>query len=395
MPVPAPAARTAQISPFYVMEIVKAAARLQAEGRSIIHMSIGEPDFTAPEPVQAAAHAAISAGATGYTPALGLDALRERIARHYRATLGVDVDPARIAVTAGASAALLLAMAALLGRDAEVLMPDPSYPCNRHFVTAFEGRARLVPCGPEARFQFTSEVVREHWSPATAGVMLASPSNPTGTSITPDALADVLTTVRGLGGFSVVDEIYQGLSYDHAPVTALALADDAIVINSFSKYFGMTGWRLGWLVAPAALVPTLEKLAQNLFICASAVSQQAGLACFGAEAMAICESRRQQFQARRDYLVPALRRAGLTIPVVPDGAFYIYADVSRYTTDSWQFAFDLLNDAGVCVVPGRDFGLHDPQRWVRVSYATSLDNLQEAVRRIERFLACRSGSASE
>lgn len=391
---PAPAARTAQISPFYVMEIVKAAARVQAEGRSVIHMSIGEPDFTAPEPVQEAAHAAIAGGATGYTPALGLDSLRERIAGHYRATLGVEVDPARIAVTAGASAALLLAMAALVDRDAEVLMPDPSYPCNRHFVTAFGGRARLVPCGPEARFQFTADEVRRHWSPATAGVMLASPSNPTGTSITPNALADVLAAVRHLGGFSVVDEIYQGLCYDHAPSTALALGDDAIVINSFSKYFGMTGWRLGWLVVPTALVPTIEKLAQNLFICASAVSQQAGLACFGADAMAIYESRRLQFQERRDYLVPALRRAGLEIPVAPDGAFYIYVDVSRYATDSWQFAFDLLNETGVCVVPGRDFGVHAPQRYVRVSYATSLDKLQDAVARIERFLASRAPAAS-
>jgi aspartate/methionine/tyrosine aminotransferase len=386
---PVPAARTAQISPFYVMEIVKAAARLQAAGRSIIHMSIGEPDFTAPDAVQQAAQAAIAAGATGYTPALGLDALRERIAAHYQAGFGVEIDPARIAVTAGASAALLLAMAALLERDAEVLMPDPSYPCNRHFVSAFEGRPRLLPCGPDTRFQFTADQLRERWSSATAGVILASPSNPTGTTIAPAALAQVLAAVRDLGGFSVVDEIYQGLCYDHPPSTALAIADDAIVINSFSKYFSMTGWRLGWLVVPPTLVPTIEKLAQNLFICASAVSQRAAIACFDAESMAIYESRRKQFQARRDYLVPALRGAGLEIPVVPDGAFYIYADVSQFTTDSWEFAFDLLNETGVCVVPGRDFGEHATRRYVRVSYATSLDKLQEAVARIERYLAVR------
>lgn len=393
MAFPSSAARTALISPFYVMEIVKAADALRAAGRSVIHMSIGEPDFGPPEPVREAAAAAVR-GATGYTPALGIDALREAIAAHYANRFGVTVAPRRIAVTAGASAGLLLAMAALVERDAEVLMPDPSYPCNRHFVSAFEGRATLVPCGPEAKFQLTSTAVADNWGEHTRGVMLASPSNPTGTSIPPQQLAAVLDVVRSQGGFSVVDEIYQGLSYDHAPQTALALADDPVVINSFSKYFNMTGWRLGWLVLPEPLVPVIEKLAQNLFICASAVSQQAALACFSEDALAIYESRRREFQQRRDYLVPALQGLGLEVPVVPDGAFYIYADVSRFSPDSWKFALDLLNETGVCVVPGRDFGVHAPRRYVRVSYATSMAQLEEAISRMERFLAAGRRAAA-
>lgn len=383
------AARNAQIAPFYVMEIVKAAARLQAEGRSIIHMSIGEPDFSAPEPVQSAACEAIARGATGYSPALGLQPLRDRIAAHYERAFGLRVDPGRIAITAGASGALFLTLAALLERDAEVLMPDPSYPCNRHFVSALEGRATLIPCGPQSRFQLTAEMVSAHWSGQTAGVMLASPSNPTGTSIEPAALAAVLDAVGGLGGFAIVDEIYQGLTYDDRPRTALSLSDEAIVINSFSKYFSMTGWRLGWIVLPPELVPVVEKLAQNLYICASSVAQHAALACFEPEALAIYESRRREFQQRRDFLVAALRHLGLEVPVSPDGAFYIYADVSRFTPDSWQFAFDLLSEAGVCVVPGRDFGFSAPERYVRLSYATSLAKLQEAIARMEPFLARR------
>jgi aspartate/methionine/tyrosine aminotransferase len=388
------AARTALISPFYVMEIVKAAAQPRADGLPVIHMSIGEPDFTAPPPVQQAAQRAISAGLTAYTPALGLDSLRERIAAHYASQYGCAVAAERIVITAGASAALLLAMAALVNDGDEVLMPDPSYPCNRHFVTAFGGRAVLVPSGPSERFQLSSATVAAAWGARTRGVMLASPSNPTGTSILPADLAAVLAEVRRRGGFSVVDEIYQGLSYDQPPQSALALADDVVVINSFSKYFNMTGWRLGWLVVPPPLLPVVEKLAQNLFICASSIAQHAALACFDGEAMAIYEERRREFQRRRDYLVPALQRLGFDIPVVPDGAFYIYADVSRFTDDSWDFAFELLRETGVCVVPGRDFGVHAPQRYLRVSYATSRDRLEAAVERIAAFLARRARAAA-
>jgi aspartate/methionine/tyrosine aminotransferase len=383
---PAAAARTALIEPFYVMEVVKEAAELAASGRSIIHLSIGEPDFTAPEPVRRAGCAAIERGVTQYTGALGLEPLRERIADWYALRFGCSVDRRRVVVTAGASGALLLACAALLERDAEVLMPDPSYPCNRHFATAFGGRARLVPCGPAQRFQLTAADVDANWTAATGGILVASPSNPTGTSVAPDVLAQLIAAVDRRNGFVISDEIYQGLSYDGPPASALRLSDEVLVINSFSKYFSMTGWRLGWIVAPAALVPVLERLAQNLYICPSTIAQHAALACFDEAALSVYEDRRAEFRRRRDFLVPALRSLGFGVPVVPDGAFYIYADVSGFSEDSFEFVRSLLRATGVCLVPGKDFGVASPERYVRVSYATSLERLEEAVERMHGYL---------
>jgi aspartate/methionine/tyrosine aminotransferase len=350
------AARVAAIKPFHVMEIGKRAAALQRAGRDIIPMNIGEPDFTAPPAVVAAATEAMTRGATQYTGATGLTELREAISGHYREFYDVDVAPERIIVTAGASAALLLACAALVGRDDEVLMPDPCYPCNRHFVAAFEGWARLVNSGPAARFQLTAGDVADHWGPRTRGVLLASPSNPTGTSIEPSELARIVGAVRERGGFTVVDEIYQGLNYDAPPATALAFGDDVVTVNSFSKYFNMTGWRLGWLVVPPGMTATFEKLAQNLFICASTIAQHAALACFTPHSMAIYESRRLEFGRRRDYLVPALESLGFTVPVHPDGAFYIYADCTAVAHpargDSDALTRALLEDTGVALAPG-------------------------------------------
>jgi aspartate/methionine/tyrosine aminotransferase len=380
------AARLDDIEPFHVMELLKMAAALEQAGRSVIHMGIGEPDFSAAQPVLDAAAKAIAGGTMRYTHAVGLPALREAIAEHYQQRFDVDVAAERIVITAGASGALLLACAALVGRDDEVLMPDPSYPCNRHFVTAFEGRARLIPSGPAQRFQLSAAMVREHWGPATRGVLLASPSNPTGTSIATNELRDIAALVRERGGFTVVDEIYQGLSYDAPSFSALSLGDDIIVINSFSKYFNMTGWRLGWLVVPTSMMAAVEKLAQNFFICASTLAQQAALACFTPESMAIFEQRKSEFKRRRDYLVPELQRLGFTIPVLPDGAFYVYADCSRFSDDADAFTRDVLQATGVVMTPGLDFGTRDVQRYIRVSYATSMENLQEAVRRLETYL---------
>lgn len=380
------AARLDDIEPFHVMELLKMAAALEQTGRSVIHMGIGEPDFPAAQPVLDAAAKAIAGATMRYTHAAGLPALREAIAAHYQQRFGVDVAADRIVITAGASGALLLACAALVGRDDEVLMPDPSYPCNRHFVTAFEGKARLIPSGPAQRFQLSAAMVREHWSPATRGVLLASPSNPTGTSIATTELRDIAAWVRERGGFTLVDEIYQGLSYDAPPFSALSLGEDIIVINSFSKYFNMTGWRLGWLVVPPSMMPAVEKLAQNFFICASTLAQQAALACFTPESTAIFEQRKGEFKRRRDFLVPQLQRLGFTIPVLPDGAFYIYADCSRFSDDADAFTRDVLEATGVVMTPGLDFGTRDVQRYIRVSYATSMENLQEAVRRLETYL---------
>ncbi|MBC3909922.1 pyridoxal phosphate-dependent aminotransferase [Undibacterium umbellatum] len=381
------AARLDNIAPFHVMELMKMAAELEQQGRHLIHMGIGEPDFTAPQAVIDAAAKAMAAGRLQYTSALGLPALRTAISQHYRDVFGLEVAASRIIVTAGASAALLLACAALVEPGREVLMPDPCYPCNRHFVAAFEGRAKLIASGPDHRFQLTEEIVRQQWDERSSGVLLASPSNPTGTSIEHEELGKIVATVKELGGFSIVDEIYQGLTYDGSPFSALSLDEDVVVINSFSKYFNMTGWRLGWLVVPERIVPALEKLAQNLFICPSSIAQYAALACFEPATMSIYEERRAEFKRRRDYIVPALRELGFGIPVMPDGAFYVYADCSRFTDDADAFAKQVLNEAGVVIVPGLDFGPATATSYVRLSYANSFENLQEAVARLKKFLA--------
>ncbi|MFZ6658196.1 pyridoxal phosphate-dependent aminotransferase [Undibacterium sp. TJN19] len=383
------ASRLDNIAPFHVMELMKMAAELEAEGRHLIHMGIGEPDFTAPPAVIAAATAAMTDGRLQYTSALGLPALRQAISDYYQRAYGLNVPAHRIIVTAGASAALLLACASLVEPGKEVLMPDPCYPCNRHFVAAFEGKAKLIASGPEHRFQLTESIVRQQWDAATCGVLLASPSNPTGTSIESAELRKIVAAVKELGGFTIVDEIYQGLSYDATPFSALSIDDDVVVINSFSKYFNMTGWRLGWLVVPERIVPQLEKLAQNLFICPSSVAQYAALACFEPATIAIYEERKAEFKRRRDYIVPALRELGFGIPVMPDGAFYVYADCSRFTDDADSFARQILNEAGVVIVPGLDFGPATATSYIRLSYANSLENLQEAVARLKKFLTTK------
>jgi len=390
---PALADRVGCIEPFHVMELVKRADALAAAGRSIIHLSIGEPDFTAPAPVVQALQAVARDGATGYTPALGVAPLREAIAGWYASEFGVAVDPARVLVTAGASGALLLACAALVNVGDAVLLSDPGYPCNRHFVSAFGGLARPIPVGPATRYQLDAALVREHWTPEVRGVLLASPSNPTGTSIAFDELGRIVEVARSRGGFVVADEIYLGLSYDRAPRSALAHGDDIVGIGSFSKFFHMTGWRLGWLVLPAAWVPAFEKLAQNLFICASTPAQRAALACFGPEAMAVYRARRDEFRARRDFIVPAMRALGFRVPVEPDGAFYVWLDASAFTDDSDAFAIELLEATGVALVPGKDFGAHDPGRHLRLSYATDLASLREAVQRLGGWLPARHRAA--
>jgi len=388
--------RARKIEPFYVMEVAKAAASLGQEvahtDAPMIFLNIGEPDFTAPPLVQRAAERAIQDGRTQYTPATGLPLLRERISRWYSQRFDVAVPASRIVVTAGASAALHLACMALIEPGDQILMPDPSYPCNRHFVSAAEGCAVLVPTSADDRFQLSADAVRSEWGPRTRGVLLASPSNPTGTSIHPDALRDIHQVVQMHGGITVVDEIYLGLSFeDQYGHTALALDEDIISINSFSKYFNMTGWRLGWMVAPEKLVPVIERLAQNLFICPSTIAQHAALACFEPESLALYEQRRSEFKARRDYFIPQLNAMGLTVPVMPDGAFYAWADCSAACAklgvkDSWDFAFEVMNKAHVAITPGRDFGAAQTHNFVRFSTASSMEHLQVAVARLRALL---------
>ncbi len=389
------ASRLDHIEPFYVMECAKAASELARSpacaDTPMIFLNIGEPDFTAPPLVQEAAERALRAGRTQYTHATGLEALRERISGWYGQRFGLDIAPSRIVVTAGASAALQLACLALVERGDEVLMPDPSYPCNRHFVAAADGVPVLLPCGPEQRFQLDAAGVEAAWGERTRGVLLASPSNPTGTSIDPAEMGRIVEAVRARGGFTIVDEIYLGLSYDERyGHSALAHGDDVVSINSFSKYFSMTGWRLGWIVLPESLVPAVEKLAQNLFICASAIAQQAALACFEPESIAEYERRRAEFKARRDVVVPALEAMGLHVPVMPDGAFYAWADCSAHATSSWDLAFELMRSAHVALTPGRDFGRHGSERWLRLSYASSMAQLDEAMARLRAALVARA-----
>ena len=389
--------RAQNIEPFYVLEVAKAASALSSNLREaedpMVFLNVGEPDFTAPPLVQEAAEKAIRAGLTQYTPATGLPELRERISHWYKTRFGVTVDAQRIVITAGASAALHLACVALVEPGDEILMPDPSYPCNRHFVTAAEGKAVLVPTTAAERFQLSAAQVENHWNSRTRGVLLASPSNPTGTSIDPDELRRIHDVVQSRGGITVVDEIYLPLSYDgRYGQTALALDEHIISINSFSKYFNMTGWRLGWMVVPQILVPVVERLAQNLFICPSAIAQHAALACFEPASIMLYEERRSAFKARRDYFIPALNAIGLCVPVMPDGAFYAWADCTQACAklgvkDSWDFAFEVMNRAHVAITPGRDFGTATASRFVRFSTASSMAQLHTAATRLGALLA--------
>ena len=389
------ASRLAHIDPFWVMECAKAADAIARSpecdpaqgGEPMVYLNIGEPDFGAAPLVQQAAQRCLQDGLTQYTHATGLPALRQRIAAWYGTRFGVDVVPERIVVTAGASAALQLICLALFEPGDEVLMPDPSYPCNRHFVAAAGGTARLLPSNAAARFQLDAASVAAHWTPATRGVLLASPSNPTGTSIAHAEMAAIAQAVRSRGGVTIVDEIYLGLSYDEAyGHSALALGEDIISINSFSKYFGMTGWRLGWMVLPQELVAPVEKLAQNLYICASTLAQRAALACFEPASIIEYESRRAEFRRRRDFIVPALEALGLPVPVMPDGAFYAWFDCSKFSASSWDFCFDLMRRAHVAMTPGRDFGPAQAERFVRLSFASAMPQLQTAVQRLAREL---------
>jgi len=388
--------RASRIQPFFVMEMAKAAAALAQQAKDsdkpMVFLNIGEPDFTAPALVQEAAIKAIHEGRTQYTHALGLDSLRERISAWYGSRYGIDIPARRIAVTAGASAALQLACLALIEAGDEILMPDPCYPCNRQFVQAADGRAVLLPTDALQRFQLSADQVLSHWHAQTRGVLLASPSNPTGTSVAFEELKRIHQIVSNKGGITLVDEIYLGLSYDSTyGQTALAIDDNIISINSFSKYFSMTGWRLGWLVVPDALVPVIERLAQNLFICPSTVAQYAALACFEPQSLAIYEERRAAFKQRRDHFIPQLNAMGLPVPVMPDGAFYAWADCRSACaqlglTDSWAFAEHVMKHAHVALTPGRDFGLNAPGDFVRMSTASSLSSLDTAADRLRQLL---------
>jgi aspartate/methionine/tyrosine aminotransferase len=377
----------ADIEPFHVMQIIARAKALEAEGRSVVNMVVGEPDFPIAPLVRDAAMRVLETGHLHYTPALGITPLREAISKWYRTRYDVQVPPSRIAVTTGSSGALLITMGVLLDPGHEVLMADPGYPCNRHFVRTMDGVAVGVAVGPDTAYQLTAELVEQHWTPHTKAVLICSPSNPTGTIISPRALSEIHEVVRARGGVLISDEIYHGLTYGPATPTALAIADDVFVINSFSKYFGMTGFRLGWMVAPEAFLVDVDKLAGNLFISPPDIAQRAALAAFEPDTIALLEQRRDLYRKQRDFLVPALKALGFQVPVMPEGAFYVYANCSGFTDDSYAFCWDILEKAGVAITPGLDFGHNDPQRHVRFSYPKPIAVLEEGVRRLREYLA--------
>ena len=385
-----PADRLSEISPFHVVELLTRARQLEAEGRDIIHMEVGEPDFPTPDAITNAAVHAIKSGKTLYTQSLGLPELRETISSFYRTRYGVNVPASRIVITNGASGALNLAFACLANPGSEWLLTDPGYPCNRHILRVYEGRAKNIPVGPETNFQPTPDLIKQHWQKQTAGLLVASPGNPTGTLLSLPEIKQLAETCRELEGHFLVDEIYHGLTYPSeaepavAP-SACAAGDDIWIINSFSKYFQMTGWRLGWMVIPEPYIRDIEKLAQNLVLCASTPAQYGALAAFEPDTIAILESRRQAFRQRRDFLAPALEQLGFRITASPEGAFYLYCDCSALSDDSFILARDLLETAGVAATPGLDFGQNQPEKHIRFAYTTDIERLAEAVERLRRY----------
>lgn len=383
---PSYSARSRAIEPFHVMALLARANQLQAAGVDVIHLEIGEPDFTTAAPIVAAGQAALAAGHTRYTAARGIPALREAIAGFYAQRYRLSIDPERILITPGGSGALLLATSLLVDPGKHWLLADPGYPCNRHFLRLVEGAAQLVPVGPEVRYQLTADLVARHWDKDSVGALVASPANPTGTLLSGEELGGLSRALKERGGHLVVDEIYHGLTYGVDASSVLEVDDDTFVLNSFSKYFGMTGWRLGWLVAPQAAVADLEKLAQNLYISAPSMAQHAALACFEAPTLEILEQRRHEFARRRDFLLPALRELGFKIAVEPEGAFYLYADISAFGGDAFAFCQHFLETEHVAFTPGLDFGRHLASQHVRFAYTQDLPRLQQAVERIARGL---------
>ncbi len=378
--------RIDDIQPFHVMALLARAKELEAQGKDIIHMEIGEPDFPTPQPIIDAAIEAISKGDVHYTSALGLPELRHAISGFYKNHYGLDVSQNRIVITPGASGALMLALGTIMNEGDEVLLADPGYPCNKNFVRFLSGKARSISVDASSGYQLTLKHLQDNWSETTAAVMVASPSNPTGTLIEKSELVKMAQFVKEQNAYFLVDEIYHGLVYENKIDTALAIDERVIVINSFSKYFNMTGWRLGWLVAPEELINNMDKLSQNIFLAASTPAQYAALAAFNKETVTILESHKKEFKQRRDYLLPKLKELGFVIETEPQGAFYIYANCERFSQDSYQFAYALLENIGVAITPGKDFGENKAKSFVRFAYTTSLNQIEEGIRRLSAYL---------
>ncbi len=379
------------ITSFRVMELLAQAKQLEADGVKVIHMEVGEPRFPIAEPILDAAQQALVNDDMGYTEATGSSALKQTLADFYRERYDVNVEPSRIVITTGGSGALLLLSHLLIQPGDGVLLSDPGYPCNSNFVRLVGGEAQLIPVGEESNYQLSGTAVAQAWRENTRGVILASPSNPTGELLCRRQLSDIYQSVAERQGFVLVDEIYHGLTYGEKAVSALEVSDDVFVVNSFSKFFGMTGMRLGWMVVPQACVATVDKLAQNLFIAPPTLSQRAALSVFEPITMKILERRRDLFQQRRDFLLPALRDLGFSIPHEPAGAFYLYAGIQSFlergiATDSEAFCARLLQEEAIAITPGTDFGEYGAAEHVRFAYTADIDDLKIAVDKMSRFL---------
>lgn len=381
------AERMTALTSFKVVEFLEAAERLQAQGRDIVRLEAGQPAFATPRRLVEATHRALAEEQTRYTPALGVTPLREAIADFYGRRYGLRVSPERIAVTTGSSAALAMLGDLLVQPGDGVLLTDPGYPCNANFVRRAGGEPQWIPVGVDQRYQLSAAAVVEHWRPNTRGAWLASPANPTGELIPRAAQRDILAAIGHRRGTLVMDEIYHGLVYDEPETSILELSDEVFAVNSFSKYFGMTGWRLGWLVAPSTAIPDLRVLAQNFYISPPSLAQQAALAAFHPEVIAELEERRHELRRRRDFLVAALRTLGFDIAQTPAGAFYVYAGIEQLAEDSEAFCWDMLERAGVALTPGTDFGTHLARSRVRFSYTEPLPRLELAVERLRTALA--------
>ncbi len=383
--------RAREAQPFRAMVFGERADEMIARSISVIKLSLGEPDFGAPPAVRDAMREQYDGRALPYTAALGLPELRRAIADFYHERHHVDIDPRRIVITAGGSAALLLATALTVDPGDEVIVADPTYPCNRELIRSFEGVVVDVPTSAATRFHLNAELVDRAWSERTKAVMVTSPSNPTGTTIDFDVLKGVCDLARFRGAWRIIDETYLDLADrepDGSEVRSALLADpDAIICNSFSKFFGMTGWRLGWAVVPEYTIEAVDDLATNYYLCAHTPTQHAALACFTPESLAVCEERRQELLARRRIVVSGLERIGLPLEVVPNGAFYAYFSVAGTGLDAWTFCERALEEAHVALTPGRDFGPATADTHVRLSYAASREALTEGLSRLGKFVA--------
>ena len=368
------------------MDILAQAKILAQQGKTIYHLEIGEPDFPTAEVIIDAGIEALKQSKTHYTPALGLPELRHAVAGYYDRKFSLEINPERIIITPGASGALQLAIACLSDAGDNVLLADPGYPCNRNIAQVLAVETIAIPVGAENYYQLDAKSVQQHWNSRTRAAMVATPSNPTGTVLPEEQLASLCQFVEQKQGRLIVDEIYQGLVYDRDDYTALSISDECFVINSFSKYFGMTGWRLGWMVVPEDYVGAIDRVAQNIFLASATVSQHAALTALKAETQIILDSRRDVFKQRRDFLLPALEQLGFDVAVKPQGAFYIYANCERFTDDSFSWVKKLLVEQGVALTPGIDFGEYEAGKHCRFSYTQSLEKLERAVDKIDAFI---------